>query len=341
MFSFLRGKKKLHLRGLVSKITQYSHKKLRSFLEESYVMREKMKDLVKTNYELGLIHFHKGNLYDASLRFRIVLCLDPKFADAHYNLGRTLLMRGKVEKAEKSFSVARRIQPYFPEIDYMLAYVQQDKAAIKNIPRSIIEEYFDDLASNYNQEYTKNQHYVGHRTLIDSVVDVLESKSVSLDVLDLGCGTGLCGSEARERIMINTLTGVDVSEKMLRESRRRKTNKKPTYDYLKHQDMLVFLQKNTQKYDLIIAALSFNYIGELDDLLAACKESLRPHGILAFSTEESATHDVIMNDAMQNFGHSFEYIREQATLAGLQELSLRKTVLMDNFLAVQCVLRKV
>lgn len=339
MLGFFRNQKTLQLREYVSNFRKFCDKKIRSMLEESFIMREKLKDLTKTNYELGLLHMRRGNLYDAALRFRITLWITPDFALAHYNIGRVFLMQGKIAKAVDAFMAARRFQPHFPEVDYMLAFVKHNKAAITMIPRSIIEDYFDDLAPRYNEEYIQHLHYVGHHALVDAICDTVENKALALDILDLGCGTGLCGSVIKERIAINSLTGVDVSEKMLREARKITHNGKPAYEYLKHQDMLIFLQKNDRKYDLIMGALSFSYVGQLDALLLACKNALRPGGILAFSTEESPSHDIMVNETMQNFCHSLDYISEQAHLIGFKEISLKKTVLQENAMAIQCVLK--
>ncbi len=340
MFAFLRDTKNFNLRGRLTQLRRYSDKKIRIFLEESYIMREKLRDLARTNYALGLDHMRRGNLHDASLRFRIVLLLKPDFAAAHYNLARVMLMRNKFKQATDSFSMAQHFQPDYPEVDYMLACMQQDKSRVTAIPRSIIEEYFDDLAQHYNTESIHNNQYVGHHAIIDILADTLENNTIALDIADLGCGTGLCGSVARERLVVNSLTGVDISEKMLREARKLTHNGTVVYDYLKHQDMQVFLTRTERKYDIIIAALSFNYVGKLDELLIACKAALRPGGMLAFSTEESPSQDVMLNDSMRNFCHSLEYVRECAAHIGMQELSLKKTLLMENYLAVQCVLKK-
>lgn len=339
MLDFLRGKTSLQLGVRFSQLRVFGEKKARTFLQDVYIMREKSKDIAKTNYELGLMHMQKGNLYDAVLRFRITLWVKPDFAPAYYNLGRVLLMQGRGDKAQEAFAKALALQPDYLEVRYMMASLTKNKAAVTDIPLSIIEDYFDDLAPRYNAEFVDHLHYVGHISLVDAVLDVLENKTLAVDVLDLGCGTGLCGALLRERLTVNSLTGVDISEKMLREARVLKHKGKPVYDYLKHKDMKLFLEKSERKYDVITASLSVNFIGDVAPFLAACKNALRPGGVLAFSTEESPDKDITLNDTMQNFCHSLEYIREQSLAAGFKELSLKKTMLLENMLAVQSVLQ--
>jgi Flp pilus assembly protein TadD len=56
--------------------------------------REKLQNLTKANYELGLFHLENGNLNDAIFRFYIVYKLNPSHINALYNLGRSYLRKG-------------------------------------------------------------------------------------------------------------------------------------------------------------------------------------------------------------------------------------------------------
>lgn len=87
--------------------------------------------------------------------------------------------------------------------------------------------------------------------------------SEQLDILDLGCGTGLSGSWLKD--YARSLTGVDISENMVQLAK-----KKGLYDELHVDSLAPFLDRLNQKdqrYDLVVAADVLSYIGDLSDII--------------------------------------------------------------------------
>jgi hypothetical protein len=70
-------------------------------VKEYASIKEKSKNLVETNYKLGISHLEKGNLNDARLRFFIMTKFWPKFYEAHYQLAYILILKEKPLKAKK------------------------------------------------------------------------------------------------------------------------------------------------------------------------------------------------------------------------------------------------
>jgi len=70
-------------------------------IKEFDSIKEKSKNLVETNYKLGIYHLEKGNLNDASLRFFIMTKFWPQFYEAHYQLAYVLILKEKPLKAKK------------------------------------------------------------------------------------------------------------------------------------------------------------------------------------------------------------------------------------------------
>ena len=70
-------------------------------LKEFSSIKEKSKNLVETNYKLGISHLEKGNLNDAQLRFFIMTKFWPKFYEAYYQLSYVLILKQKPLKAKK------------------------------------------------------------------------------------------------------------------------------------------------------------------------------------------------------------------------------------------------
>jgi len=100
----------------------------------------------------------------------------------------------------------------------------------------------------------------------------------------LGCGTGLAGPLFRPYSA--SLTGVDLSGRMLE-----KAAKRQVYDQLLEAELTEFLANTTQTFDIIIAADTLVYFGDLGDFFAAARRVLAPGGTLAFTLEKADTAD--------------------------------------------------
>jgi predicted TPR repeat methyltransferase len=138
----------------------------------------------------------------------------------------------------------------------------------------------------------------------------------SLAVLDLGCGTGLCG--LRFRGWAHTLIGVDISPNMLARARER-----GIYDELILGDLLPPLQASEGRFDLIVASDVLFYVGDLEPVLRAVHQALRPGGRFAFTVELPAKSEGEPDYRLLPLGHfvhSRPYLRQVTAAAQLQEV---------------------
>ncbi|WPX96550.1 Putative tetratricopeptide repeat-containing protein [Candidatus Bandiella woodruffii] len=69
----------------------------KNFIHET---KKKLDNLSKTNFDLGLYHFNKGNINDAIFRFKILKRFDDKYEDLDYLLGRCYFEKSKYDKAK-------------------------------------------------------------------------------------------------------------------------------------------------------------------------------------------------------------------------------------------------
>jgi predicted TPR repeat methyltransferase len=132
--------------------------------------------------------------------------------------------------------------------------------------------------------------------------------SQSLDILDLGCGTGLSGEAFRP--LARSLTGVDISAKMLDVARQRQI-----YNNLVRGDLLDFLGTQVGNFDLAIAADVFVYIGDLAPVFAAVHSALRAGGLFGFSVEAGGEQDFTLGDNLR-YAHSPAYLQRLAQAHG-------------------------
>jgi predicted TPR repeat methyltransferase len=124
-------------------------------------------------------------------------------------------------------------------------------------------------------------------------------------VLDLGCGTGLCGPLVAPQA--DTIDGVDVSSGMLEQAR-----KLGAYRDLVHADLGEFLATTALRPDLILAADVFIYVGDLAAVFRSARRILEPGGCLAFTVELTREGQDIQLLPSLRYAHSEAYIRRLA-----------------------------
>jgi predicted TPR repeat methyltransferase len=100
------------------------------------------------------------------------------------------------------------------------------------------------------------------------------------DVLDAGCGTGLCGVVVAP--FARRLVGVDMSEGMLAHAKN-----KNMYHALMKAELTEYLRGNNETFDLIVSSDTLVYFGDLKGIVAAFAGALRPNGLLVFTLEHA------------------------------------------------------
>ena len=167
---------------------------------------------------------------EAESSYKQAIALKADFAEAHNNLGSTLRELGRLEEAEVSYKKAIAIKPDYGEARHMLAALTGETTV--TAPRDYVERVFDNYASRFENSLVKDLEYkipksIAEIIIKDSKVELLGS------ILDLGCGTGLFGLEIEQ--FCQNLEGIDLSEKMLREAK-----KKNIYNKLIREDIIVY-----------------------------------------------------------------------------------------------------
>ena len=138
-------------------------------------------------------------------------------------------------------------------------------------------------------------------------------------MLDLGCGTGLCGV-ALEAVT-DARVAVDLSEEMIGLAAER-----DLYDDLYIGEIVSFLNEQTDEadWDLIVAADVLPYLGSVEALFRATAQRLNAGGVFAFSTETLAA-DILdgkpfMVGPNHRFAHDLAYLDKAMTDAGLDRI---------------------
>ncbi len=302
----------------------------------------KMKNLGQSNYELGLIYMRTGEIREALFRFRLSNFFRPNNAENLYNMGLCYLMLGNYNKAADSIAKSMDLGNEVAEAPFMLSLARQED--IQSLPAKMVIDYFDALAPFYNDEYLTRLSYQGHKLIFESLSNSQIDIKFPLDILDIGCGTGLVGELLKP--YSNVLDGVDFSSKMVELATLQKNDGGRIYSSVVKSDIREFLKATARtKYDLITASLVFNYIGDLEEIFSNARNFLNDNGLFAFSVEKSddlSGYNLAKGQA--RFCHSKDYIDNLAKKHGYKVIDSKEATLLSspdgqNIIGLQYLLR--
>jgi len=258
------------------KIDDVAHKIKNIFLNlksQLGIISVKCKNLVETNYELGVFHFQKGNLVDAELRFNIVKKFRPNHFGAFYHLARIYLIKGKTSKAIDFFNKASALEPNSEEVKYFISKIKNTKPY--TIPENLIKEYFNQVSNDYQEEYVKNLGYEAN-ILLDRILNELNIEPPST-ILDLGCGTGESAKVLKQHYPEAVIDGVDFAVLMIEKARQAQFNDHALYNKVYYQN-IAFL--TLPRYDLVAAINVLDYQKDQLATLEKIKNRLNDNGTL-------------------------------------------------------------
>ncbi len=154
-------------------------------------------------------------------------------------------------------------------------------------PRRYVERLFDGYADDFDAHLLGPLGYCAHHELVARVRRCADGSQPFRSVLDLGCGTGLCGPLLRPLLQApdGRLTGIDLSAAMLGHARAC-----GAYHRLEQADAVQFLATSAEPFDLVMAADVLIYLGDPAPLFAAAARAMR-HGLLAFTAEATPDAD--------------------------------------------------
>ena len=225
---------------------------------------------------LGNALFGQNKRGEAIQAYKQALNVNSNYAEAFNNLGNTFLIENMLEEAVQAYKSALAIRPDYPEAKHMISALMGETT--RTAPKEYIENLFDKYATQFENSLVNQLQYNIPKTLVEIISKQNPNKFLG-SVLDLGCGTGLTGSQIKQ--FCNYLEGIDLSRAMLREAKL-----KNVYDKLCHSDILEYLNSEPLNFDYFIASDVFVYIGDLADIFEIIKLRNKRSGRLVFSTED-------------------------------------------------------
>jgi predicted TPR repeat methyltransferase len=199
---------------------------------------------------------------------------------------------------------------------YALAMLGAEPAP-RATPPAFVRRLFDDYAERFDAHLVDTLQYRTPELIAQALAGA--TLPTDLDVIDLGCGTGLCGPLLRPGA--RRLVGVDLSGAMLAKARARNV-----YDELAEAEVVGWLATRPGTFDLAVAADVLTYLGDLDPLLSALRGALRSRAALAFSVEDWPAQAYGLKPSGR-YGHSPDYVRARASEHGFEVRSWQTTTL--------------
>ena len=304
---------------------------------------------VKARSNLGVVLKNLGRNDEAVAAYEEAIALDPTYADARHNLGLALKKAGRFAEAIDALRRVLELEP-----DRMAAYpdlcaclrgagrldetgpvleewlrrdpdnpVARHMAAAfsgAEVPDQAsiqyIQQVYGQFASTFDQDLEQLE-YRGPQLVAAELAEHYAEPGGDLEVLDAGCGTGLCGPVLRP--YAKALVGVDLSDAMLERARQ-----VGLFDELVAAELTTFLEQCAHAYDLIVASDTLIYFGDLERVLAAAARALRSHGVLVFTVERAADGASTPFQLNPNgrYTHTRAYVERALQNAGLEVRSI-------------------
>lgn len=305
---------------------------------------------------LGIAYHQEREFEQAEKCYRRALELRPDFVNAWANLGTTLRAREAYEEAAHAWQRALELSPRmrsvaipFGQLLYRLDRLAdaldfyrrwheadpQDPIPVHMLaalggtgkPERASDGYiratFDDFADSFDVSLERLK-YRAPELLCAAVTRARSAADRErLTVLDLGCGTGLCGPLLRP--LAGRLIGVDLSSKMLAKAAAR-----DAYDQLNCAELTQWLATCGGKFDVAVAADVLCYFGELAEVFGRVRDVLAPGGCFACSLEalkDDASSGPFVLRPHGRYQHARHHVETTLAAAGLRVIELSEDVL--------------
>jgi predicted TPR repeat methyltransferase len=295
---------------------------------------------------LGVLLRATGKPRESEAAYRTAIQLNPEHIDAYTNLGILLNALKRTREAAECYCKVITLRPKHREARRLLALAHcvlgdideavnileewldeepGDPIALhmraactgRDVParasNGFVERTFDSFASSFESKLA----HLSYRAPA-LVAAMLENSGLEpsneLDVLDAGCGTGLCGP-----LLVpyaRRLVGVDLSEGMLALAKE-----KHVYDALIQGELTDHMRDHSAAFDVIVSADTLVYFGDLESVVAAAAGALRPNGFFIFTLEHAVGAVADTNWRLElhgRYSHARAYVERVLTAAGLE-----------------------
>lgn len=269
------------------------------------------------HFNLAKVKELLGDVAGAAANYRKSLEAQPDSALCYERLAYLLGRTGEEDEARQVIDAWLKQMPGNPSA--LHAQAAYSKAPPKRASNEYVAELFDKFADNFDKSLAR----VGYQApglMADELNRILPPADNRLDILDAGCGTGLCADALRRHAA--HLVGVDLSANMLERARERQA-----YDVLSEQELTDYLLQTQTAFDVIFCCDTLVYFGVLTEILDAFWQSLRPGGWLFFTVELTREQADYKLGFHGRYSHNESYIDQHLHTRGFDRATLQPATL--------------
>ena len=292
-------------------------------------------DVAQYWYILAMAWLGKSELTPAIQCLEKSFELDPSNIEAGRQLAQALRHVGRTDECEVVCKKILSVDPQNAEaLFFQDAFSKQkNNEKLERIPAEVTRQMYKglDIGKKFDVSLKHSLDYRAPEVLEEAVRKAIgHDEAVNkIDILELGCGSGLCGSRFVD--IANSLIGTDISPDMLEAAKE-----KQTYTELYAADLIDVLENYNATMDLVIAMDVLCYFGDLTHIFQRCHDVLAEKGIFAFSTVKPKTSALWELQVQGHFVHSLEHLRQVGEKAGfkpifIKEMPLRRELNEDQY----------
>ena len=262
---------------------------------------------------IGNAQRYQSKFAEAHTWLSEAIAINPDDVEALHGLAMVAYLQDDRATAQKYLSAALKHRPTDTGYLYLDAVFKGE--APPQPPEAMTRGLFDRYANRFDTHLVGALKYRVPQKISLAILERFPDRK--LNVLDLGCGTGLLGASLGR--IDGYLVGVDLSKSMLDEAATHQV-----YARLHQVNLLDALEAtDANEYEVIAAGDVFIYLGELDAAIANAFKVLRPGGWMFFSCEDTSDDgpDFVVRKSMR-YAQSQKYVKRLLNATGFAEPSI-------------------
>lgn len=176
---------------------------------------------------------------------------------------------------------------------------------------------FDSMADFYDD--ANQDEAITFINMLENALIPIYANQNDLTALDIGCGTGLGAFALRGYTSNGKLIGVDISKGLLKQA-----EKKEIYTTLENEEILSWVDKQTEPFDVLIASSSLPFFKDLDVAFAKFNRILKESGMFFFSVRRNTLNedDIVLYPPF-SYIFSERYVRNTLKKNGFEIVSIQ------------------
>jgi predicted TPR repeat methyltransferase len=261
---------------------------------------------------------YNGQYEEAIVLYTALLEQDPDNTDILLDRLLAYINTTQLTLAQLDVAHLLKLDPGNDTYLYYAAMVKGETPTTQ--PASVVTRLFNASAAQFDQHLVGNLKYTLPRDVAQMILSWYPDKK--LDLLDLGCGTGLLGAHLGP--VDGVIVGVDLSGEMIAQAHRH--NVYAQFNQVNVLDALHATQDS--HYDVITALDVFIYVGDLTSVIPNAHRILTPGGRFVFSCEAAPSSvKTFALQSTQRYVHQQNHVQQLLTTAGFKNILLETCTL--------------